>query len=369
MPYAHITGWGMSVPKKVLTNDDISKIVDTSDQWIYERTGIRERRVVINGQPSSYLGFKAALAALKVANLAPDELDLIICATSTPDHIFPSTASIIQDKLGASKAGAFDLLAACTGFVYALNLGAQVIRSGSMKNVLVIGAETFSRYLNWSDRSTCILFGDGAGAFVLQTSNVPGGITSSVLHSDGSGADLISIPGGGSAHPTSELTVHAGMHYVQMNGGEVFRFASRVMVQATNEVTKASGWRIEDLSLIVPHQANYRIIDSAARNLKLPIEKFMINVDRYGNTSAASIPMATVEAIQAGRLKPEDKVVFVGFGGGLTWGAVAATWTGTPLVVGRHLRPEWYKPLAYIRSFFLRIRRTIESIFADRRKH
>lgn len=367
MPYAHITGWGMSVPKKVLTNDDISKMVDTNDQWIRERTGIRERRIVLDGQPTSYLGTKAALAALKVANLAPDELDLIICATSTPDYMFPSTASIIQDKLGASKAGAFDLLAACTGFVYALNMGAQMIRSGAMKNVLVIGAETFSRYLNWSDRSTCILFGDGAGAFVLQASNVPGGITQAVLRSDGSGADLLSIPGGGSMHPTSELTVHAGMHYIQMNGNEVFRFASRVMVQATQEVTKASGWRIEDLSLIVPHQANSRIIDSAARSLKLPIEKFMINLDRYGNTSAASIPIATVEAVQAGRLKPGDKTVFVGFGGGLTWGAVAAEWTGSPLPVARHLHPEWYKPIARVRSLFLRVQRIIESMFADRR--
>lgn len=318
MPYAHITGWGMSLPRKVLTNDDLSRMVDTNDQWIRERTGIRERRIVSEGQATSSLGVEAALTALRVANLAPAELDLIICATSTPDHMFPSTASIIQDKLGASKAGAFDLLAACTGFVYALSTGAQFIRSGAMKNVLVVGAETFSRYLNWKDRSTCILFGDGAGAFVLQASEIPGGVMNGVLHSDGSGANLLSIPGGGSAHPTSELTVHAGMHYVHMDGREVFRFATRVMVQATQEVTKASGWQVEDLGLIVPHQANYRIIDSAARGLKLPIEKFMINVERYGNTSAASIPIATVEAVGAGRLKAGDKVVFVGFGGGLT---------------------------------------------------
>jgi 3-oxoacyl-[acyl-carrier-protein] synthase-3 len=367
MPYAHITGWGMSLPRKVLTNDDISKMVDTSDQWIRERTGIRERRIVADGQPTSSLGLEAALTALRVANLAPGELDLIICATSTPDYMFPSTASIIQDQLGASKAGAFDLLAACTGFVYALNMGAQVIRSGSMKNVLVIGAETFSRYLNWTDRSTCILFGDGAGAFVLQASETPGGVTGAVLHSDGSGANLLSIPGGGSAHPTSELTVHAGMHYVHMDGREVFRFAARVMVQATQEVTKASGWKVEDLNLIVPHQANLRIIDSAARGLKLPIEKFMINVERYGNTSAASIPIATVEAVGSGRLKRGDKVVFVGFGGGLTWGALAAEWTGVPIPVERHLHPEWYKPLARIRSIFLRVQRAIERILPDRR--
>ena len=368
MPYAHITGWGMSLPKKVLTNDDLSKMVDTSDQWIRERTGIRERRIIADGQPTSSLAVEASLTALRVANLAPTELDLIICATSTPDYIFPSTASIIQDKLGASKAGAFDLLAACTGFVYALNMGAQVIRSGSMKNVLVVGAETFSRYLNWADRSTCILFGDGAGAFVLQASETRGGVMDAVLHSDGSGGDLLSIPGGGSVHPTSELTVHAGMHYVHMDGREVFRFATRVMVQATNEVAKNTGWRIEDIDLIIPHQANYRIIDSASRGLKLPIEKFMVNVDRYGNTSAASIPIATVEAIGAGRLKAGDKVVFVGFGGGLTWGALSAEWSGAPLPVERHLHPEWYKPLARARSVFLRARRALEGILPGRNR-
>ena len=366
MPYAHITGWGMYVPKKVLTNDDLSKMVDTNDQWIRERTGIRERHIAAPGHTSSYLGVKAATEALKVANIAPSDLDMIICATSTPDFLFPSTASIIQDKLGASKAGAFDLLAACTGFVYALNMGAQLIRSGSIKNVLVVGAETYSRYINWSDRSTCILFGDGAGAFVLQASDIPGGVLQSVLHSDGSGANLLSIPGGGSAHPTSELTVHAAMHYVHMNGSEVFRFATRVMAQATTEVTKASGWKVEDLSLIVPHQANYRIIDSAARSLKLPIERFMINVDRYGNTSAASIPIAAVEAVQAGRLKPGNKVVFVGFGGGLTWGAVSAEWSGALLPADHGLRSEWYEPLARVRSMYLRLRRMADRIFAKR---
>jgi 3-oxoacyl-[acyl-carrier-protein] synthase-3 len=366
MPYAHITGWGMSLPKRVLTNDDLSKMVDTSDQWIRERTGIRERRIIADGQPTSSLGVEAALTALKVAHLAPAELDLIICATSTPDYMFPSTASIIQDKLGASKAGAFDLLAACSGFVYALNMGAQVIRSGAMKNVLVIGAEAFSRYLNWSDRSTCILFGDGAGAFVLQASDQPGGVMNGVLHSDGSGANLLSIPGGGSAHPTSELTVHAGMHYVHMDGKEVFRFASRVMVQATTDVAKATGWRVEDLDLIVPHQANYRIIDSAARGLKLPLEKFMVNLERYGNTSAASIPIAAVEAVSAGRLKPGDKVVFVGFGGGLTWGAVSAQWSGAPQSTQRRMGSEWYKPLARVRSILLRLGRVIEGFLSGR---
>lgn len=365
MPYAHITGWGMSVPKKVLTNDDLSKMVDTNDAWIRARTGIRERRIVVDGQTTSTLGIEASIQALRVANLAPTELDLIICATSSPDYIFPSTACLIQDKLGASKAGGFDLFAACSGFVYALNMGAQSIRSGSVKNVLVVGAETLSRYLDWTDRSTCILFGDGAGAFVLQASDIPGGVMGAVLHSDGSGGDLLKIPAGGSAHPATERTIQSGMHFIHMDGKEVFRFATRVMVQATQEATKSSGWTIKDLALIVPHQANYRIIDAAARGLKLPIEKFMINVECYGNTSTASIPIATVEAAQQGRLKAGDKVVFVGFGAGLTWGALAAEWTG-PIPVQRSIHLEWYKPWAFVRSILLRLWRLVESIFFGR---
>src|SRR5512139_1187904 len=207
MPYAHITGWGMSAPEKVLTNDDISKMVETSDEWIRERTGIRERRIARDDQFPSTLGLEASIKALKVANLHPRDLDLIICSSSSPEYIFPATACLIQDQLGASKAGAFDLLAACSGFIYALNMGAQAIRSGSIKNVLVIGAETLSRFINWKDRNTCILFGDGAGAFVLQANESPGGVLSSTLRSDGSGADLLSVPAGGSFLPTSQETI------------------------------------------------------------------------------------------------------------------------------------------------------------------
>jgi 3-oxoacyl-[acyl-carrier-protein] synthase III len=361
MLYAHITGWGMSVPQKVLTNNDISKIVDTNDQWIQERTGIRERRIAVEGQTSSSLGVEAAYEALKVANLAPTDLDLIICATSSPEHIFPATACLIQDKLGATKAGAFDLSAACSGFIYALNMGAQSIRSGAVKTVLVIGTETLSRFVDWSDRNTCILFGDGAGAFILQASEKPGGVMGAVMHSDGSGGDLLSVPAGGSAHPASDITVHTGMHFIHMDGKEVFRFATRVMAQATIEATLASGWKIENLNLIIPHQANLRIIDAAARGLKLPIEKFMVNVERYGNTSTASIPLATVEAMQTGRLKIGDKVVFVGFGAGLTWGALAAEWTG-PLPVGHKVYPVTYRPFARVRSFLRRLWRRLEGI-------
>jgi 3-oxoacyl-[acyl-carrier-protein] synthase III len=365
MPNAHITGWGMSVPQKVLTNDDLSKIVETNDEWIRDRTGIRERRIAADGQTSSSLGLEAAFEALKVANLAPTDLDLIICSTSTPEHIFPATACLIQDKLGATKAGAFDLSAACSGFIYALNMGAQAIRSGSVKNVLVIGTETLSRFVDWSDRNTCILFGDGAGAFVLQASEKPGGVMGAVMHSDGSGGDLLSLPAGGSAYPASEITLHTGMHFIHMDGKEVFRFATRVMAQATIEAAAASGWQVSDLDLVVPHQANQRIIDAAARGLKLPMDKFMVNVDRFGNTSTASIPIATVEAVQTQRIKPGDKVVFVGFGAGLTWGALAAQWTG-PLLVERKVHPEWYKPWARVRSSLRRLWRALEGILFGR---
>ena len=365
MPYAHITGWGMSVPHKILTNDDISKLVDTSDQKIRELTGIRERHIAAENETASSLGTEAAFNALKVAGLLPTDLDLIICSTSTPEYIFPATACLIQDKLGASNAGAFDLSAACSGFIYGLSMGAQSIKSGSVKTVMVIGTETLSRFVDWTDRNTCILFGDGAGAFILQASEKPGGVQGAVMHSDGSGGEFLSVPAGGSAHPASEVTVHTGMHFIHMNGKEVFRFATRVMGQATQEAAVKSGWKIDDLSLIIPHQANFRIIDAAARGLKLPIEKFMVNVDRYGNTSTASIPIATVEAIQTNRLKSGDKIVFVGFGAGLTWGALAAEWSG-PLPSEHYVPVEFFRPWARIRSFLRRMLRILEGIFSGR---
>lgn len=227
MPYAHITGWGMAVPQKVLTNNDLSKLVDTNDAWIREMTGIHERRVASEGETSATLGADAAFKALSLAGVLPTELDLIICSTSSPEHIFPATACLIQDAIGASNAGAFDLLAACSGFIYALNMAAQSIRTGSIKNALVIGAETLSRFTNYKDRNTCILFGDGAGAFVLQASEKPGGVMGAVLHSDGSGGDFLSLPAGGSKHPASEVTLHTGMHFIHMDGKEVFRFATK----------------------------------------------------------------------------------------------------------------------------------------------
>jgi 3-oxoacyl-[acyl-carrier-protein] synthase III len=365
MPYAHITGWGMSVPETVLTNDDLSKMIDTNDAWIRDHTGIRERHIARENQFPSTLGVEASIKALEVANVRPTDLDLIICSTSSPEYIFPATACLIQDQLGASKAGAFDLLAACSGFIYGMNMAAQSIRSGSIKTVLVIGAETLSRFVDWKDRNTCILFGDGAGAFVLQASDQPGGVLSAVLHSDGSGGDSLSIPAGGSRSPATEATIREGKHYIQMDGNKVFRFATRVMGDAAKEALELAGLTTDDVQWIIPHQANYRIIETAARYLKMPLDKFIINVDRYGNTSTASIPIATVEAAEKGLLKPGDKIVFVGFGAGLTWGALAAEWSGA-LPVEHKVHPERYRFWARVRSVFNRLFRLVEGLIWGR---
>lgn len=364
MPNAHITGWGMCVPEPVLTNDDISKLVDTNDAWIRDRTGIRERHIAREHEFPSTLGVEAAIKALQIANLAPTELDLIICTSSSPEYIFPATACIIQDQIGATRAGAFDIQAACTGFIFSINMAAQAIRSGSIKSALVVGTEVLSRFVNWKDRNTCILFGDGAGAFVLQASDIPGGVMSAVMHSDGSGADSLTILGGGSRFPASEMTIHEGKHFVQMDGKEVFRFATRVMGRAVLEALEQTKLTTNDIQWIVPHQANYRIIDTAAKYLKMPLDKFVINVERYGNTSTASIPIATVEAVQKGQIKTGDKVVFVGFGGGLTWGALVAEWTGPIPTTKKHVHPEQYRRFARLRSFVRRAIRFIEGIFS-----
>lgn len=364
-PYAHITGWGMAVPERILTNADLAQMVETDNDWIVSRTGIRQRHIATDEQTTASLATQAALQALQVARLEPASLDLIIVSTSSPEHIFPATACLVQDRLGAARAGAFDLLAACSGFIFAMSLASQAIRSGAAKNVLIIGAETLSRMVDWKDRNTCVLFGDGAGAFVLQASEEAGGILSAVMHSDGSGSDLLSVPGGGSKHPATLQSVQAGLHFIQMNGREVFRFATRVMVQATQEALAAAGLSIEDVQLIVPHQANLRIIEAAARGLNIPLERCMVNLERYGNTSTASIPIATCEAVAAGRLKPGDKVVFVGFGAGLTWGAALASWSGRlpeerPAPVG--LPPTRYRAYARLRSFFKRLLRRLDAL-------
>jgi 3-oxoacyl-[acyl-carrier-protein] synthase-3 len=352
----------MAVPEPVLTNDDLSKMVDTNDEWIRTHSGISERRIARESEFPSTLAVDASIAALQVARLNPTELDLIICSTSTPEHLFPATACIIQDQLGATKAGAFDLLAACTGFIFAVNMAAQAIRSGSIQNALVIGTETLSRFVNWKDRNTCILFGDGAGAFVLQASTTPGGVLSAVMHSDGSGADLLSLPGGGSKHPASEATVHDGQHYIHMDGKAVYRFATKVMAQATKEALDAAHLVPEDVRWIIPHQANLRIIESAARGLKLPMDRFIVNLDKYGNTSTASIPIATVEAVEKRQIQPGDKIVMVGFGAGLTWGALVAEWTG-PREATRRVHPQQYRLLGRLRSVVRRFIRFLEGLW------
>jgi 3-oxoacyl-[acyl-carrier-protein] synthase-3 len=328
--YAHIVGWGMAVPDRVLTNHDLAAIVETDDEWIQTRTGIRERRIADETETTATLGLKAAQRALEVSNILPFELDLIIVATSTPEHIFPSTASLIQDWLGATQAGAFDLSAACAGFVYALNMAAQSIRSGSIQTALVIGSETMSRVLDWQDRGTCILFGDGAGALVLKASEESGGVRSAVLRSDGSGWDMLSIPTVGSRDNCLPEANPSGvkMHKMYMNGREVFKFATRVIGESITQALDMAHLSVSDLALIVPHQANLRIIQAAARSLNVDTDLFMSNLDRYGNTSAASIPIALCEAVDQGRVKPGDHIALCGFGGGLAWASMVLTWTG-----------------------------------------
>ncbi len=330
-PYAHIVGWGMAVPEGVLTNEDLEAIVETNDEWIHTRTGIRERHIANERESTTTLGYRAAQQALEVADILPTDIDLIIVATSTPENVFPSTASLIQGWLGASKAGAFDLSAACSGFVYAVNMAAQSIRSGSIQTALVIGSETMSRVLDWQDRGTCILFGDGAGAIVLKADTAEGGVLSAVLRSDGSGYDLLGIPAiGGYDITVPGINVNgAKMHKIHMAGSEVFKFATRVIGESIHQAIDIAGITLNDINLIVPHQANDRILKSAARSLKLDLSLFMSNVERYGNTSSASIPIALCEAIEQGRVRAGNYLVFVGFGGGLAWGAMVVKW-GVP---------------------------------------
>jgi len=327
--YAHIIGWGKYVPPNILTNEDLAKMVDTTDGWIRERTGIAQRHIVSSKESTALLAVHAAREAIEVADVNPSDIDLVIVATATPEYLFPATACLVQDALGAARAGAFDLEAGCSGFMYALSTAAGMIRSEMYNTILVVGAETLSRIVDWNDRATCVLFGDGAGAVILRGSAEPGGLLASILGSDGSGGELLAVPGGGSKHPTGPETVLSKMHTIKMNGREVYRFATRVMAQASKQVAEQAGWPLDQIDLFIPHQANVRIIDSAAKALKLPPDKVFVNLDRYGNTSAASIPIALCEAIDAGRIKAGDHLVMVGFGAGLTWAACAIEWSAT----------------------------------------
>ena len=329
MRYAHIVGWGKYLPSRIMTNDEIGKMVDTSDEWIRKNTGIGQRRIAADNESTSTMATQAAIEALDVAGVSPAQIDQIIVATSTPENFFPSSACLVQEALGADHAGAFDLSAACSGFVYALSAATDSIKAGNANNVLVIGAETFSRIIDWHDRNTCILFGDGAGAVVLQGSDQPGGVLSTILRADGSGGEFLSVSANGNRPKSAfELTPTHDSHFVQMNGREVFKFATRVVDRTLRDLCNKVGWETQDVDSVVPHQANIRIIESAAKLMGLPMEKFVVNLDKYGNTSAASIPIALCDAYDSGRLRPNDKVLMIGFGAGLTWAAAAIQWSG-----------------------------------------
>lgn len=321
-----VIGTGKYVPEKILTNSDLEKMVDTNDEWIVSRTGIKERHIAAPNQATSDLAYEAAMKALESAGMTGSDLDLIIVATITPDSAFPSTACILQDKLGAKGAAAFDLSAACSGFVYGLATATSFIQSGMYNNALVIGADCLSRITDYTDRNTCVLFGDGAGAVVIGEVPEGRGFKSFDLGAEGAGGGLLQLEGGGSRLPASAETVENKKHYIYMNGREVFKFAVRVMGTATDEVLRKAGMERTDVDLFVPHQANIRIIQSAMQRLELPEEKVVVNVDKYANTSAASIPLALVEAAEEGRMKAGDTILMVGFGGGLTWGASVLVW-------------------------------------------
>ena len=317
--YGNIIGWGKYVPPRVITNADLEKTLDTSDEWIVTRTGIRERHIVDNGENTSQMSISAARDALEMAGVRPKDLDLIIVATSTPDYLTPPISSQVQHGLGARNVGAFTLVNGCTGFVYALATAQQFISSGVCETILIIGAELISRFVDWNDRETCVLFGDGAGAVVIQATDIPSGVLSFVLGSDGSGGEHLILPAGGAANPPSHENLDAGLHSVKMNGRDVFKFATRVLGKALREAIQQAGLETEDIDLFIPHQANIRIIESAARFANLPPEKVFVNIHKYGNTSAASIPIALCEAFEEGRAKTGDTLAFVAFGAGLTW--------------------------------------------------
>ena len=318
MTYSRIVGTGGYLPPRVVTNDEFARRLDTSDAWIRERTGIAERRIADESQASSDLALEASRTALAAAQLAPADIDLIIVATSTPDHVFPSTACLLQAKLGIKACPAFDVQAVCSGFVYALAIADRFIRSGMNRRALVVGTEVFSRIMDWNDRATCVLFGDGAGAVVLAAGEAPG-IHASVLHADGRYADILSVPGnvcGGRI---------VGSPYLQMQGNQVFKLAVKVLDEVARETLAAAEMSVADIDWLIPHQANVRILEATARKLGVPRERVAVTVDRHGNTSAASIPLALDEYVRAGKIRAGQRVLMEGVGGGFTWGAVLAT--------------------------------------------
>ncbi len=331
-----ISGWGAYAPETVLTNADLERIVDTSDEWITSRTGIRERRVAGRDETTATMGSIAARRAVAVAGLVPDDIDLIVVATLTPDHLTPATAVLVKEGLGNHRAPAFDVGAACSGFVYGYATAHAYVQSGMARHALVIGSELLTRFLDFTDRNTCVLFGDGAGAVVLSASDEEGGgLQGLELTADPDGAWSIWVPAGGARRPTSAATVQRAEHYLRMEGRETYRYATRTIASSALRAVERAGWTPDEVDLIVPHQANIRIIESVAKGLGIPMDRFFIDLDRYGNTSAASVPLALSEAVDAGRLRPGAKVVFVAFGAGFTSGAAAVTWTADPAFARR----------------------------------
>ncbi len=323
---ARIIATGSYAPEKVLTNFDLEKIVPTTDEWIVGRTGIKERRIAGEDQATSDLAIEASKNALKYAGLKARELDLIIVATMTADALLPSAACMLQHRLDAKKAAAFDINAACSGFIYGLSVANSFIQSGQYKKILLVGAETLSRFVDWEDRNTCVLFGDGAGAAILEATKGENGILSSHLHADGSMGDLLSLPGGGSRYPASQETVGKKMHYIKMKGNETFKVAVKILENLVTETLKENNLKPSQLSSMIPHQANLRIIQATAKRLGLSMDKVIINIDRYGNTSAASIPIALDEAVRSGRIRKDDYLLLEAFGGGLTWASALIRW-------------------------------------------
>lgn len=327
---AHVTGWGRYAPAQVLSNADLERMVDTNDEWIVQRTGIRERRVAAAHETTASMAAVAALRAIRTAGLEPDDIDLILLATLTPDYWMPSTAALVKEAIGNTRAAAMDVAAACSGFVYAYATGQAYITSGLARHVLVIGAELLTRFLDYSDRSTCILFGDGAGAVVLSASDQPGGGLGIEMTTEPQGAYMIWLPAGGAKSPPSAETIARGEHYIRMEGRETYRFATRTLATTALASIDKAGLQPGDIDLFIPHQANIRIIEAVAKGLDLPMDRMYVNLDKYGNTSAASVPIALAEAVNEGRVRVGDRIVIVAFGAGFTSGAVAIEWTADP---------------------------------------
>ncbi len=324
---ARIVGTGMAVPDGVLTNADLEKLVDTTDEWILTRTGIRERRMAAKHEALTDFALPAAERALEMAEVPGKDVDLVICATISADRMFPATSCAIQDYIGAKDAPAFDLSAACTGFLYGVAMGTQFIEAGRARNVVVVGGEMLTKIVDWTDRGTCVLFGDGAGAVVLQaTDEEDRGVLGYAMHADGSLGDLIERPGGGSRHPIAHEMIDAGMHYIAMRGNETFKKAVRRLAQVSKEALAECGMVPEDVDWFIPHQANQRIIDAVGQRLAVPDGSTYVNVDRYGNTSAASVPIALDELNRSGQIKPGQTLLMTAFGSGLTWGSAVVKW-------------------------------------------